>query len=423
MPKQSNTAVFPKDFLWGASTSAHQVEGGTHNQWTEWELEHARALASQAEYQYGDLPSWPRIKAEAKLPDNYVSGKASGHYALYEKDFDILKKLGLSAFRFSIEWSRIEPTEGVWDVAAIQHYKQYIAALKARDVEPIMTLFHFTLPVWFAKKGGFEKRGNTTYFVRFAEKVLNELGSDIRYVITINEPEVYAYESYREGNWPPAHQNKWLAWRVLSNLIRAHNQTAKMIHQLNRRYEVSIAKNASYTYPGDDAWLTRLASVIGQYLRDDYVLRRVRKQCDFIGVNYYFSNRFYGYRVHNPDQRLSDLGWDMAPQNLQYVLERLSVKYQKPIIITENGVADGDDSQRAWWLASTMSALSAARKNGADVRGYMHWSLLDNFEWEKGKWPRFGLVAVNYVTMKRTVRPSAKKFAKYIASTQKGSIL
>ena len=159
---------FPKRFLWGVATSAHQVEGGLHNNWTVWEQENARSLAAQAPYQYGDLDSWSAVKQAAKSPDNYVSGKATNHYELYEQDLDLVRKMNMNAFRLSIEWSRIQPEKGAWDAAAVEHYKAVLAACKQRGIEPIVTLFHFTLPVWFAEIGGFEKRANVKYFVEFA---------------------------------------------------------------------------------------------------------------------------------------------------------------------------------------------------------------------------------------------------------------
>ena len=368
----------------------------------------------QASYQLSDLSSWPSIKDEAKDPANYVSAGLAGHYDNYEHDFDLLKKMNLNAYRFSVEWSRIEPSEGSWDAEAIEHYKEYVRALKKRGITPMLTLFHFTLPVWFAEKGGFEKRSNIKYFVRFAEKILNELGADIKYVITINEPETYAAQSYYEGNWPPSVRSKWRFYKVLRNLIRAHNKTAKMIHGLNRSYKVSIAKNSAYIYPGDNAWVTRLSAHIFQYFQDDYVIKRVRKTCDFLGVNYYFSSRVYGYRIHNPDEQVSDLGWDLSPENLQFVLERLHDKYKMPIIITENGLADGKDGKRKWWLAQTIHAMQHALRYGVQLEGYFHWSLMDNFEWAHGKWPRFGLIEVDYKTGQRKMRQSAITFSNVI---------
>lgn len=386
-----------------------------------WELENAKSLAHAAEYHFGDLESWPAIKDEAKHPDNYVSGKAVEHYERYAEDLDLAAKMNLNALRFSVEWSRIEPTEGAWNVEAIEHYKQYVLALRKRGIEPIVTLFHFTLPVWFSDMGGFERRSNVKYFLRFAEKILSELGPSIRYVITLNEPETYATESYFLGHWPPMRQSKIQTWTVLRNLAYAHNKTAKLIHSLNRRYKVSIAKNSNYFYAGDDARLSLWSTAFLQHFQDDYFLKKIRKHCDFLGVNFYFSNRVYGYRVHNPDQRLSDLGWDLAPEHLEYALERLHRKYHLPLLITENGLADASDEQRQLWLGRTIIAMRNALREGVDLRGYLHWSLLDNFEWNKGRWPRFGLVKVDYETMARTPRPSARRYASFIQKIQKGN--
>jgi len=227
MTNKAKALTFPKRFLWGAATSAHQVEGNTHNQWTGWELENAKALATAAEYHYSELESWERVEKQAKTPANYVSGDAADHYRLYEEDFDLLTKMNMNAFRFSIEWSRIEPLEGAWNVEAIEHYKSYIAALKKRGIEPLVTLFHYTLPVWFAAKGGFEYKANVKYFTRFAEKIVSELGPDIRLICTMNEPDVYANESYLFGHWPPNMTSKVKVWRVQNNLAYAHIEAAK----------------------------------------------------------------------------------------------------------------------------------------------------------------------------------------------------
>lgn len=413
MQKKTRLA-FPKSFFWGAATSAHQVEGNTHNQWSVWELENAKALATQAAHRDDDLPKWSRIKREAMAPNNYISGKATDHYSRYEEDFDLLEALHMNAFRFSIEWSRVEPSEGAWDAAAIDHYKKYIQSLKKRGIEPIVTLFHFTLPVWFTELGGFEKRKNVGYFIRFVEKIMTELGAHLRFVITINEPSVYASESYLTGNWPPNIQSKRTSFAVLNNLAYAHKKSRQIIKHLQRRARVSVAYNSNYVYAGDDAWLSRTSASIMQWGVDDYFLRKVAKHCDFLGVNYYFSSRVYGYRVHNPNNQLSDLGWDVAPENLEYALVRLWDKYKLPIIITENGIADCDDELRQDWIVKTIAAMQNAMSQDVKLLGYLHWSLLDNFEWAYGRWPRFGLVEVDYKTMGRKFRPSAKWFAKVI---------
>ena len=416
--KQSERIVFPKKFLWGAATSAHQVEGGLVNQWTTWELEHAKRLSVQAPHQFGDIDSWPRIKKEAIRPDNYVSGRGVDHYHRYEEDFAILKSLNMNAFRFCIEWARIEPQEGAWDAAAIAHYRTYLRTLKKMGITPVVTLFHFTLPEWFAAKGGFEKRRNIKYFVYYVEKVLSELGRDIEWIVTINEPTVYAGESYLEGHWPPNKTRKRDMLRVLYNLVTAHKKVYKLT-RARKKWKVSMAHHLIYCYPGDDAILSRASARVANYLLNTWVLRRVRRYSDFLAINYYFARQIYGYRVHDPYLKVSDLGWDMQPDKLQYLLEDVAERYRLPIMITENGLADGADSQRQWWLTETIKAMHEALKRDIKLIGYLHWSLLDNFEWDKGYWPKFGLVAVDRQTMARTVRPSARWFGAVIKKLRK----
>ena len=416
--KQSERIVFPKKFLWGAATSAHQVEGGLVNQWTTWELEHAKRLSVQAPHQFGDIDSWPRIKKEATRSNNYVSGRGVDHYHRYEEDFAILKSLNMNAFRFCIEWARIEPQEGAWDAAAIAHYRTYLRTLKKMGITPVVTLFHFTLPEWFAAKGGFEKRRNIKYFVYYVEKVLSELGRDIEWIVTINEPTVYAGESYLEGHWPPNKTRKRDMLRVLCNLVTAHKKVYKLT-RARKKWKVSMAHHLIYCYPGDDAILSRASARVANYLLNTWVLRRVRRHSDFLAINYYFARRIYGYRAHDPYLKVSDLGWDMQPDKLQYLLEDVAERYRLPIMVTENGLADGADSQRQWWLTETIKAMHESLKHDVKLIGYLHWSLLDNFEWDKGYWPKFGLVAVDRQTMTRTVRPSARWFAAVIKKLRK----
>ena len=407
--------TFPKHFLWGASTAAHQVEGGNHNQWTVWELENAKAKAAQADYHLHDYPTWDKIKAEAKKPENYVSGALADHYNRYKEDFDFIEKMHMNSYRFSVEWSRIEPTEGVWNSEAIAHYKTCLEELRRRKIEPVVTLLHFTLPVWFAQKGGFEKRANVKYFVRFAEKIMSELGNSVRFIITINEPEVYGFESYYLQNWPPNQSSLWKVWRVANNQATAHRKAAKALHAMNRRYKIGFAKSSVFFFPGDTAWLSRLSANVFQYFQDDYFIKKYIRHCDFLGVNYYQSQRLFGYRVHNSETaEYSDVDWMLAPADIEYALERLYRKYKKPLMITENGLADADDEHRQWWIKETIIGMEKALKQGVELIGYFHWSLLDNFEWAYGKWPRFGLVAIDYKTGQRTLRPSAAWFGRVI---------
>ena len=399
---------FPKRFFWGASTSSHQVEGNTHNNWSVWELENAKSLAQAAPYKMSHLPMWAVFKDDATDPANYVSGRATDHYHRYELDFDIAEKLNFNAFRFSIEWSRIEPQEGQWDMTEIQHYREYIAALKKRGMEPFMTLYHWTVPTWFSDMDGFERARNIKYFVRFAEKVLSELGHDVRYVTTINEPDTVAMHSYVLLDHPPQRHSYVKAFWVYRNLLKAHKDVYKLGKRMSRRFRIGFTKGYAWLRPGDGRRRTRFAVKFDFWARDDMVLAYVGRKNDFIGVNYYFSDRHLGMRINNTFENLSDLGWEMRPEDLEYVLLRLAKRHKLPIFITESGVADRTDTYRQRWLLLTIIAMDNAIKQGADVQGYIHWAMTDNFEWAYGKWPRFGLVEIDYDNdLKRKVRKSA----------------
>lgn len=414
--------AFPEDFLWGASTSSHQVEGGTYNQWTVWELEHAGDLAKKAPQTYGQLANWNSIKVEATNPENYVSGLAVDHFNKYETDFDIAQALNLNAFRFSVEWSRIEPEEGQWDRAAIEHYRRYILALKARGLEPVLNIWHWTNPVWFEAKGGFERWTNLGYFHRYAAKLIEELGDDLKYAIILNEPNNYAWYSYLDGRWPPQ-KKSWPAFlHVYMNLLLAHRKTYQILKHVNPNLLLTSSPQLSLNVPKDATkWQHRLAAWIDNWTNNWLWLKLTRKRVDFIGFNNYFKN--YTMKpggnpedFDNPAEPVNDLGWYMEPTTIEEITVAISQRFpEKPLMVTENGVADAADAYRKWWLEETMKGLEKARAQGANLIGYIHWSLLDNFEWADGWWPKFGLVAVDRdKNMKRTVRPSAKWWARWL---------
>src|SRR3990172_4361676 len=179
---------FPKGFYWGSATSAHQVEGDNVNDWSEWEKENAERLAKEAENKFGHLPNWSDIKEQAQSPQNYISGRACDHYNRYEEDFDIAKSLGHNAHRFSIEWSRIEPEEGKFNEKEIEHYRKVIKALKKRDIEPFVTLWHWTNPNWIRDLGGWENKKTVEYFLRYVRRIFNEYNDLVKFWIPVNEP-------------------------------------------------------------------------------------------------------------------------------------------------------------------------------------------------------------------------------------------
>jgi beta-glucosidase len=416
MPEDAEDAKteFPKGFLWGASTSAYQVEGGNHSQWTVWELAHAAELAKSAEKKYGHLPRWDAIKKQAKDPNNYVSGKAVDHYNRYEDDFKFLKKLNLNAFRFGVEWSRLQPEEGAWNEEAVEHYRDYIQKLKEMDIEPVMNIWHWTAPVWFAEKGGFKNAANLKYFDQFVQKLSDEYGHMLRYIITLNEPNNYMSFGYMLGTWPPGEKNYYHAIKVYWNLVKAHRRSYKIIKRRHPEMQVGIAAQlANIQAKRPHNLFDEISTKIMRYVWNWWFLRRIRKQQDFVGFNYYFSDYYTGvFKRQNPKTPLNDMGWYMEPEGLYPLLLRIWSRYKKPIIVTENGVADATDEYRRWWIEESMVAMQRAISEGVKIKGYFHWSLLDNFEWSDGFWPRFGLVEVDREHgLKRTIRPSAKWLA------------
>lgn len=406
---------FPKNFLWGASTASHQVEGGTHNQWSVWELQVAQEKAKSARHELGWLPNWEDIKTQAENPDNYISGKGVEHYKRYKEDFKIVKELNLNSFRFGIEWARIQPKEGEWDEAEIEHYKTYIKELKKQGIEPMLNLWHWTVPVWFAEKGGFEKKENLKCWDTFIEKVADEFAPLVRNIITLNEPNVYASHSYVMGWWPPNQKNWLSASFVIWHLVLAHRRAYKILKRKKPSLNIGIAQQlANIQAKRPHNVLDQLMTKWMRYFWNWWFYHRIRKYQDFVGFNYYFTDYYKIIRRDNPEVPTNDLGWYMEPEGLYPLLLRTWARYRKPIIVTENGAADAHDQYRRWWIEETIVAMEKALSEGVQLVGYYHWSLLDNFEWAYGWWPKFGLVEVDRKTMKRTIRPSAKWFAKEV---------
>jgi len=365
-------------FYWGAATSAHQVEGGNRNDWTEWERE--RGIEQ--------------------------SGRACDHYNRFLEDFDIARSLGHNAHRFSIEWSRIEPEEGKFDEREIQHYRDVIAALRERGLEPFVTLWHWTAPLWFRDKGGWANKKSPEYFARYVECVVSAFGGStsklevepplVKYWITLNETNVYTGHGYWKGNWPPGKRS--LLRYIVANhrLSQAHIAAYKTIKKINPAAEVGVAHNV--------VWFTKRFSRTKKFVWNNLFIRSIRNFQDFVGINYYFSDW--------TTKEKTDIGWPIDPEGLYYVLKDAS-RYKKPIFIFENGIADARDEKRATFIKDHVAAMHRAMNEGlpaqagVDVRGYFYWSLLDNFEWDKGFTPRFGLVEMDYKTTERRIRKSA----------------
>lgn len=360
---------FSKNFFWGTATSAYQVEGGIKNDWSE-------------------------------AGKKYDAGQACDHYNRFEQDFDLAKKMNNNAHRFSIEWAHIEPEQGKFNQKEIEHYKKVIKALKDRGLEPFVTLYHWTLPVWFAKKGGWLNKKSPEYFAKYVEFVVRNL-SDVKFWITINEPDIYTPHSFLTGKFPPFKKNWFKTQKVLTQLISAHKKSYQIIHKISSNNQAGIAKNSIF--------FSGILSFIN-YRRNLWFLDKIKDYQDFIGVNYYIRQSLLGILKFR-HMEVSDLGWEIYPKGIYHILKDLK-RYKKPIYITENGLADAKDKKRAKFITNHLFWIHKAIKQGIDVKGYFYWSLLDNFEWDKGFKPRFGLIEIDYKTLKRKPRPSSKVYAK-----------
>jgi beta-glucosidase len=382
---------FPKGFLWGAATSGHQVEGNNfYNDWWEW---------------------------EQHQPPSKRSGRAADQYHRYAEDFDLAKQFSHNAHRLSIEWSRIEPVEGHFNLEEIEHYKKVLKALKDRGFTVMLTLHHFTNPLWFTKKGGWESLLAPFYFERFVKRITPELKDYVDLWVTINEPGVYVYQGYINGIWPPHKKSPLSAVRVTWNMARAHKRAYRAIHKISPKAQVGIAHNVlTYdAYHHHSFW--EIAFQFGLDVSTNHLFYKLttKNTHDFLGLNYYF-NEYISFNgdsrvpsvvdIATTNKAVSDLGWEIFPQGIFDILVDFS-DYHKPIYITENGLASTNDDRRCRFLIGYLQEIYHAISAGVDVRGYFHWSLIDNFEWSDGFDPRFGLIEVDYTNLKRIPRPSA----------------
>lgn len=391
--------MFPKGFYWGAATASYQVEGGIEN------------------------CDWAQAAREGRVPE---CGRACDHYNRYEQDFDLAVQLGHNAHRFSIEWARIEPEEGQFSARQINHYRAVIRALNSRGLTPFVTLWHFTLPQWFVEKGGFEHPDAPQVFARYTEFVVRELQDELRYVSTMNEPMVFAGLGWLKGNWPPfkqfglttlfelthsgdrtkarpdvSYRNLLTYQKVVRNLASAHNQSYRKIKTVKPELDVSFVKHV-VAYDANWNPLNQLWARVQDNFFNHSFLKRVETHCDSIGLNFYHYVK-YGNRPHFEK---SDMGWEMAPQGIYHALKTLW-RYKKPIFVSECGVADHDDSHRAWYIREQIEGVERALEEGIEVRGHLYWSLMDNYEWALGFEKKFGLVEIDYHTQERKIRPSA----------------
>ncbi len=411
---------FPPNFLWGAATAPVQNEGAfPESSWWAWERR-------PGAIRHGDR-----------------SGIGCDWWANAEMDFDLARSMGHNALRLGVEWSRIQPEEKVIDEAALARYRQMLLALRARGLEPMLTLHHFSDPMWFVRRGGWLNPAAPALFRRFVELVVDALGDLVTLWITINEPMVYVRDGFLDGARPPGHRGLPNALRAARHLLLGHGQAYDAIHGRRSGAQVGIANHIAHfdaaepERPADRAgaalidWLFngwKLTAQTSGRIALPYGLgllpqRALMDSVDFLGLNYYSRvrvrfapggrNEFVAWQLVPLDERLerSDAGLDgfmgeVYPVGMGRALRRLA-GYGKPIYITENGPADRGDRLRSRFIVSHLAEVQRAISAGIDVRGYFHWTLVDNFEWSDGWQWRFGLVELDTATQARRPRPSA----------------
>jgi len=406
MLSSKNRPKFPDGFLWGAATSSHQVEGNNRlNDW--WEAEH-----------------------EGRVP--HASGPACRHYELFREDFDLARSWGHNAHRSSIEWSRVQPAPDRWDEGALEHYVAVVDALRDRGLEPIVTLHHFTNPLWFARRGGWLWREAPAAFNEYVERVVRAIGNRVRFWLTINEPTVYVRQAYIAGEWPPFGCGRWRqALSAMRNQARAHRLGYRTIREALPGSLVSFAHNAPVVQPCRASALSdRSAAGVRDFVLNRLFFKLIGPQSlDFVGLNYYtrmvvrsqgsIANRVLGSvcRAHGHAGQgpVSQIGWESYPQGLIEILRRFG-RSGLPVLVTENGIATDDEGLRTRFIEQHLEVISEAVQSGTNVIGYLYWTLMDNFEWTDGPNAPFGLASVDFQTQKRTPRPCVEAMKRMFLS-------
>lgn len=408
----------PENFIWGSALSEYQVSGAdccTKSNWSEWEsvLQEKSADACQ---------SWDRYKDDIKL----------------------MKELGIRSLRFSVEWCKIEPEEGCFDEQAMQHYSDVCQELINAGITPMVTLHHFVHPAWFEEYGGFANSTNNHYFERFCVYVFERLSDKVHLWATINEPTIFAFQGYVRGVFPPGRKNLMIAWHVLRNLIKVHTEVYRALKKIENGATAQIGLVHQYLkFQSYTSWnpLERVPGLLFNRLLNDSVIEFLQtgqfngwfnicyetekneKITDFIGLNYYSRALIKANAsienilapAHYPDEIMTDMPYAIYPQGFYDALMHLS-SLNIPIYVTENGIADAADDRRDFYIRSYLKALSKAIADGADVRGYYYWSIMDNFEWDMGYAMKFGLFEVDRQTQTRTLRAGARFYKEILSA-------
>ena len=419
----------PRGFLWGTATAAHQIEGGLDNSWTDFEA--------------GAFPDGrPHIKNQDR------STVATDSWNRFDEDLAAMKALGATTYRFSVEWSRLEPRKGEWNDAAMQRYREWCVKLRAAGIEPMVTLHHFTLPKWVVEAGGFENEASKADLERFTRRVAGNLKDQVDCWVTLNEPNVYAVQGYLVGIFPPGKKDDTVTQtKVIANMLKAHARMAVALREVDDvdadgdgfSTRISVAHHVRFFQPATASPLdTAIAGLTDDYANEaipralktgrvllsvpgaitiDQIVPELAGSIDVLGINYYtrdmvradLGSASLSQLTYRKGRAVSDLGWDLYPDGLYSFLTRFSA-YGWPMVITENGLADRSGKLRTPFLVQHVTAIERAIRDGADVRGYAHWSLMDNFEWAEGYDAQFGLFSIEKTTLRRVPTEAVEPF-------------
>ncbi len=395
----------------GVASAATQIEGGecNHN-WNDW-------------YHKG------------KIKDHTNPARATNHYRLWEQDADLMAEMKIGFYRLGIEWARICPEEGKADEAAIAHYREELIYLKEKGISVLLTIHHFTNPMWFEKKGGFTKKENLKYFLDFVDLAVKSFGDIVSEYITINEPNVYATNSYYFGEWPPGEKSIAKAITVMSNMTVCHIKAYQLIHRMRQKMgfddtKVSFANHVRVFDPKNpkNPWQFVCAKLLERFFQGavteamltgkfQWPLKGAKEisrgeYVDFIAINYYTRTTVSGFGDGTKqDAPKNDLGWEIYPEGLIRCTEKIYQILKRPIYITENGTCDNQDTFRCKYIYEHLKVIA---ESDLPITRYYHWCFCDNFEWIEGESARFGLVHVNYETQKRTVKRAGEFYTRII---------
>lgn len=417
MPAQSNDIHFPKGFLWGTATAAHQIEGGNTNN------------------------NWWLFEKKGKIKNNDSALIACDHWNRYKQDFDLLKKLNCNAYRMSIEWSRVFPQPGTLDKKALDHYVTMIDELLKRKVTPFVTLFHFTLPIWWCNEGGLlnRDREHLEHFSQFCRVLATTFKGKVKYWNSINEPSIVML-GYLTDMFAPGEKNIAKAIKALGTVMLMHAIAYHTIKSVDPYAKVGIVHNVQIPMPyNPKSIMDNLLAKFVDYLFNGAIIRALQSgklpfqifsrhnelvnSNDFIGLNFYNFIRvslklkdLATSATDNPlcgtDKLCAGLGWEPYPEGFYLAIKRMHHAFPNlPMYITENGIGTDNDAWRQNVLIDHLKMMHKALQEGIDIKGYFYWSLIDNFEWAQGYMSRFGLVAVDFKTQKRTIKPSGKLYA------------